>query len=107
MAEVMMQKAETEKLGFKCPRCGGEVLEEVCKDVTTFQKINAVYYRKGEGAAIDWEPTDYEDQEGGHIDRFQCVSCEYALEDKNGFLIRKHVDLAKWLKNPVDYLKTV
>ena len=72
--------------------------------VTVYNTINSIHCGAESGVGIDWGDDDYED---GRIDRFQCLGCNYTLEDKNGMLIRSYETLVEWLKDPFDWMQTL
>ena len=78
-------------LKFKCPKCGGDRLDEICTGVIQASEITDIDV---ENAILDYGETSYD---GGELSHYQCLKCSYVLED-NGVTIEDVEDLIDWLK---------
>ena len=72
---------------FKCPDCGDERLECIFNgphkcEITRIDKEGDFDYGEYESSS---EP-----------ERFQCVTCGYALKDKDSLFIWENTKIAKW-----------
>ena len=62
---------------FTCPLCGTHRIEEVMTGVTVSSEITTLHTGEGLG---DCEYAS-SCNEGGEVDRFQCMNCGYAIKD--------------------------
>ena len=80
---------------FKCPKCGCPSFEEIVSNVTqstTFQRVNC----DAEITEPDYQNTS---TEGGEINRYQCQSCGFVLQNGNGDTLNDPRALRQWLEN--------
>jgi hypothetical protein len=91
---------KTEKmLKFKCPQCGGDILEEQMINCTQDTIIIAIH----ESGAVDYG--DYS-VDLGDVERYICTGCGYGLvEDPSendpfadAYAVSTNSGLVKWLK---------
>ena len=79
---------------FKCPKCGCPTFEEILTGVTqstTFQRVNC----DAEITEPDYQNTS---TEGGEINRYQCQSCGFVLQNDSGETINDTHALRRWLE---------
>jgi rubredoxin len=79
---------------FKCPKCGCPTFEEILINVTqstTFERVNC----DAEITEPDYQNTS---TEGGEINRFQCQSCGFVLQNEHGDTINDTQVLKQWLE---------
>ena len=71
---------------FKCPKCGCPTFEEILINVTqstTFQRVNC----DAEITEPDYQNTS---TEGGEINRYQCQSCGFILQNEQRRHHKRH-----------------
>jgi len=87
-----------ENLVFKCPKCGGNKLEEVMVNVVVVSELKEIVLEKDVITVFHGEQTN----EDGEVDRYQCVNCGYALEfvveEEELWPVMDLEDLAKWFE---------
>ena len=79
---------------FKCPKCGCPTFEEILINVTqstAFQRVNC----DAEITEPDYQNTS---TEGGEINRYQCQSCGFVLQNEHGDTINDTQALRQWLE---------
>ena len=79
---------------FKCPKCECPTFEEILINVTqstAFQRVNC----DEEITEPDYQNTS---TEGGEINRFQCQSCGFVLQNEHGDTINDTQALRQWLE---------
>jgi len=59
---------------FKCPKCRGHKIEEIMVDMTVATEVSL----EQTGAGIECFPGE-QNNEGGHVDRYQCGDCGYTI----------------------------
>jgi len=79
------------KLKFKCPKCNGNRLEEVCTQVVQSSEITDI---DAENELLDYGGTSYD---GGELSHYQCLECSYVLIDED-VAVETVEDLIAWLK---------
>jgi DNA-directed RNA polymerase subunit RPC12/RpoP len=69
---MLNQEIDMNKINFKCPTCGGARIEEVLEGVVKFSEITGVAIDADGDLALEYGNTN---DEGGELDRYQCVDC--------------------------------
>ena len=75
---------------FTCKKCEGNHLEEIMVDVCVASQINSI----DEEGFLEY---GFQSNDGGEIDRYQCMDCGEVVKDSDGNTIKDCLELADYL----------
>lgn len=83
----------SKELKFICPKCKGEILEEVMTDVVQYSSIGSI----SEDGSVDYCVNGIS-HEGGEVELYQCHDCAYILKIDNDDNVNCEDELVQWIK---------
>ena len=91
-------------MNFRCSNCGSKRLAEVLEDLTMWLEI--LDGGEGDGPGYQGFNYDYRGrwEEGGFVERYECIDCKHHITDSEGNTITDPEELYRHLSHPLKQL---
>lgn len=86
------------KLQFKCPRCGGNRLQEKMINVVLISEITEINVDEKKDSPANLE-YGYKTTDEGEVEHYICTDCDYIPVDVMGDPINDCLYLGDWIKD--------
>lgn len=88
---------KTIRVKFRCPRCGGQTLQETVTDVVQHSDVDSLILEGGESVRLTYGDVDFSTDNCDGIECFSCNSCGFSPSGETDLIDNEH-DLMVWLQ---------